>query len=127
MKHKITCRAKVTDDGYDGQPTKVQFGEDLPISADGTWRGIDDESTIVCDPCFLMVMPFTKSGAALKEELEDGIRAVRGNIEYARRHLNPAELIEDAKRNMELGRPGSPLYESAKACVAIAEAEMKRR
>jgi hypothetical protein len=49
--HLIRCRAKISDKCFDGFPTRRQFGEDLPLSEDGTFDG----TTIVCDPCYVAV------------------------------------------------------------------------
>jgi hypothetical protein len=71
--HIIKCRAKVTDLCFDGEPTKRQFGEDLPMSDDGLWDG----ETIICDPCYMKLIPMTASGMGLKHELDEAIQIAR--------------------------------------------------
>lgn len=71
----IRCRAKVTAECLDGKPSWRQFGEDLPLSEDGTFDG----STIVCDPCYIRLMPLTPSGQGLHHELDDAIKKAKGD------------------------------------------------
>jgi len=76
MPHTIRCRAQVADGCLDGEPTSRQFGdpdEDLPMSEDGTWEVDDGVETIVCDPCYVALMPLTPSGAGLRDELPAAI------------------------------------------------------
>jgi hypothetical protein len=47
------------------QPTSNMLGYDGPMSDDGTFDG----DTIVCDACYVGLMPFTDSGRALRAEL----------------------------------------------------------
>lgn len=70
MTHTINCRAQICDDCLDGKPTAVQFfGEDLPLTEDGTFRGFD--KSIVCDPCYVKLVPLTPSGHGLVHELDE--------------------------------------------------------
>lgn len=72
--HTIKCRAKLSNICLDGQPTTKQFeGQDLPLSEDGTFDG----DTIVCDPCFIVIMPYSPSGRALRPEIEEAIDQAR--------------------------------------------------
>ena len=71
--HVIRCRARVHERCYDGRPTEVQFDEDLPMSEDGTWDG----ETIVCDACYVALMPHTASGRGLRHELDGAIAKLR--------------------------------------------------
>lgn len=83
----IVCRARVTPSCYDGQPTASQFfGQDLPLTEDGTyaWGPVEQDDgqqlvtgSIVCDPCYLFLMPRTPSGKGLNSELPPVIEAVR--------------------------------------------------
>jgi hypothetical protein len=89
--HVITCRAKVAMGCLDGEPTAKQFfGQDLPMSEDGTFvigpvEQDDGEmvvmESIVCDSCYLYLMPRTPSGKALNHELPAAIEAVRAQQE----------------------------------------------
>ncbi len=80
--HYIRCRAKISPACYDGKPTSTQFfGEDEPLTGDGTWLRDDKGGTIVCDPCYLGLMPLTPSGRALNHELPDAI--VRARLQQA--------------------------------------------
>lgn len=72
----IRCRAQVTDTCQDGKP---YLGEDS-WTMDGTFDG----ETIVCNTCFLVIMPLTESGRALTREIpaaivEAKVRALRGD------------------------------------------------
>jgi hypothetical protein len=82
----ICCRAKVSAGCFDGQPTARQFfGDDLPQDEDGTYqpsevdaeRGDPAKGTIVCDPCYIALMPLTPSGKGLNSELPEAIEAAR--------------------------------------------------
>jgi hypothetical protein len=83
----ITCRAKVTPGCWDGELTSHQFfGQDLPMTEDGTYTcgpvEQDDgqqlvTGSIVCDPCYMYLMPRTPSGKALNHELPPVIAAIR--------------------------------------------------
>lgn len=69
----IVCRARVSAACLHEQPTAGQFGEDGPLSEDGTFDG----TSIVCDPCYIALMPLTPSGQALNHELPDAISQAR--------------------------------------------------
>jgi hypothetical protein len=73
MSHSIKCRARISARCLDGQPTRKQFGEDLPMGEDGTYDG----QTIVCDACYVALVPLTPSGQGLNRELSDAIRRAR--------------------------------------------------
>jgi hypothetical protein len=49
MADLIKCRSKVSEHCYDGKPVGEIYGEDVPISEDGTWDG----ESVVCDACYL--------------------------------------------------------------------------
>lgn len=74
MSHRIRCRARIAGRCLDGQPTRAQFGDDLSMRADGTYDG----ESIVCDACYMQLMPFTASGRGLYDELDAAIEQVRG-------------------------------------------------
>ena len=74
MAHVIRCRAQVVIACLDGQPTSRQFfGDDLPMDEDGTFDG----ETLVCDPCYVALMPLTPSGKGLHHELDAAIERAR--------------------------------------------------
>jgi hypothetical protein len=72
-RYTISCRAQVVPECYHGAPTRKQFAEDLPQSEDGTYDG----STIVCDPCYIALMPLTPSGRGQHHELPAAIEKAR--------------------------------------------------
>lgn len=67
--NRIRCRAQISERCLDGHPTRMQFGDDLPMAEDGTYDG----QSIVCDACYVQLMPLTPSGAALNDELPAAI------------------------------------------------------
>jgi len=73
----IRCRARVVDNckhGRDERSVGASFGDpDYRMQYDGTWDG----ESIVCDPCYVELMPHTPSGQALNEELPEAIARVR--------------------------------------------------
>lgn len=76
--HIIRCRAKVDPACYNGKPTSTQFfGEDEPMTEDGTYLTDSEGGSIVCDPCYIKLMPLTPSGRALNNELPAAIAAAR--------------------------------------------------
>lgn len=82
MTHIIHCRALVSEACYDGSPTARQFfGQDLHQREDGTYQAphavLPDEGTIICDACYVELMPYTASGRALTHELPAAIAAYR--------------------------------------------------
>lgn len=122
-RHKIVCRARVSDACYDGQPTTKQFGEDDPMDDDGTFDG----SSIVCDACYVALMPYTRSGQGLAHELPGAIRHLRAQVAWLRKHEDPAALVAEAEAAMATAEPGTPLHNSAAANKRLAEAEIERR
>jgi hypothetical protein len=73
--YRITCRARVAPNCLNGQPTSRQFGADIPMSNDNTYE--DHTQSIVCDPCYVMIVPMTPSGKGLLYELEPVINDLR--------------------------------------------------
>lgn len=70
----IKCRAKLSPRCLDGEASGAQFGgENLPLHEDGTFDG----ETIVCDPCYVILVPMSPSGAGLKHELDETIDIAR--------------------------------------------------
>lgn len=121
--NRIVCRLKVADACYDGRPTSVQFGEDLPMSGDGTFDGV----SIACDACYAVVLPFSRSGRGLTDELGAAANAYVTNTTWARNHANPQELVDESRAAAQVAREGSPRWRSALACLEIARAEVERR
>lgn len=70
----IVCRARVSKDCLTGQPMTVEAEMDF-MYEDGTYDG----TSIVCDPCYVMLMPFTPSGQGLNSELDAAIKVVSAN------------------------------------------------
>ena len=130
--HYIHCRAKLTPTCYDGQPSATQFGDDIHQKEDGTWEDSFDDprGTIVCDDCYVRLMPFTRSGSALLHEIPDAIEVYRSNLAEVKKAGSAEDLAQlraKAEENMATSRPGSPLYESARACRFMVDEEMLRR
>jgi len=73
--HIISCRARVASSCLDGQPTRKQFGDNLPMAEDGTYDG----ASIVCDACYIALMPLTPSGRGLNHELGAAIAVAKGS------------------------------------------------
>jgi hypothetical protein len=121
--HRIVCRAKVSDECYDGKPTSVQFEDDEPMSADGTFDG----RSIVCDACYTMLIPLTPSGSALNEELPEAIELLQTSLRYLREHEDPEKLAREAAAAAADASPGTPYHRSATTMKQLAEAEVKRR
>jgi hypothetical protein len=125
----IRCRAKLPDaDCYDGSPMTRQMpvepDEDDPTMAeDGTFDG----RSIVCDACYVRLMPFTRSGQALHDELPEAIATYRLNAEFVRGTADPNTLVAEAEAMMVRARPGSPWHVSASACLSMALREVERR
>lgn len=69
MSDIIKCRAKVAQHCLDGKPAAEQFGEDLPLTADGTYR----MGTIICDPCYAKVTLASPTGRDLLHELDETV------------------------------------------------------
>jgi hypothetical protein len=132
MAEVIRCRAQLADVAcLDGRPLERQFGErddDEPehrLADDGTYDG----ATIVCDPCYIALMPFTPSGQGVMHELPAAISAYRANVEYLRGR-DTGELpdaLAEARRRAESSTEGSPLNVSANACIHMAQREIERR
>lgn len=69
----IKCRARVSTECFHDSESRRQFGYDAPLDEDGTFDG----ETIVCDPCYIKLMPHTPSGSGLNHELPDAIAHLR--------------------------------------------------
>lgn len=121
--HLIRCRARLVPECYEGTSTRRQFDEDGPMTLDNTWDG----ETIVCDPCYLAILPFSKSGQALTGEIPHAIDAYRSNLQAVQDSTDLDKLRRNAEDFRDMASPGSPAYESAKACVAMVDAEERRR
>lgn len=120
----IECRAKVVDDCLDGEPFERQMPDhEEGMREDGTFDG----ETIVCDPCYVALMPFTPSGVARNDELPAAIETYRTNLDYIRSCNDPEGELRDARRAVKASRIGSSRYVSAMACITMAEAEIERR
>lgn len=83
----INCRARLDSDCLNGVSTFEHFGEDLPMSADGTYQESDD--TIICDACYLHLLPYTPNGRGLFEDLPAAIVAYNAAPEWEREILRP--------------------------------------
>lgn len=145
----IVCRAKVDDECYDGQPLKVEEPEEveedhehefdaagdckhcdahqIQMSEDGTYLVKAGNESMVCDACYLMLMPFTKSGHGLWDEIEQAIDHVQASLKVVREHPHPVELRDSAKNWAEMTPVGTPSHRSAMACVKMAEKEIEKR
>lgn len=126
MSETIQCRAHLDDDCYEGSPMSRQMpGEDEPVKMDedGTYDG----ASIVCDACYLKLMPLTRSGAACYDELPEAISVYRGSVEFLRKQEDPAKFVAEAERAIAMASPGSPYHSSAHVMKRLAEAEVARR
>ena len=123
MTHLIKCRAKVSHECLDGKPTELQFGEDGPLGLDGTYDG----ESIVCDCCYVELMPLTPSGAGLHAELPEAIATYHENVRFLRDEPDPAGRVEQATKAMASATPGSPRWKSARLMRALAQREVDRR
>jgi hypothetical protein len=121
----IRCRAKLVAHCYDGDPTERQFDEDAPMHLDNTYSQATD--SIVCDPCYIAIMPFTKSGQALTEEMPEAIEHYRANAEHVRASKDLGKLRRDAEKWRDAATPGYPAHASASACLAMVGVEEQRR
>jgi hypothetical protein len=119
----IACRARLVDGCYHGTPTRRQFDANLPMDEDNTWDG----ETIVCDPCYIAIMPFTRSGQALAEEIPEAIETYRESLEFLRETDDIDAAIAQAEGWVAKHTPGYPAHRSASACLAMARAERQRR
>jgi len=120
----IRCRAKLVPECYDGTPAERQVGEDGTIEEDGTYS---EDGTIVCDPCYIAIMPFTKSGQALLTEIDDAIETFVANADYVRNSRDLGKCRREAEQWIAQATPGSPAHTSASAALAMVNAEERRR
>lgn len=71
---RIKCRARVADDCLHGcQPDLVY--EDGDMTEDGTYQ--EHDRTLICEPCYVVVMEFSPSGRGLHSELPVAIARAR--------------------------------------------------
>jgi hypothetical protein len=126
----VNCRARLEDDCLHGKPYTAQqpveeAGETPTLHGDDTFDG----ESIVCDACYVRLMPFTRSGRALHDELPEAISVYVTNRDHVRGHDCPAELVEKARIRRDRARKGSPspLWASANAAMNMALAEIERR
>lgn len=123
MADTIACRAKVHDDCCDGKPLSVSYEDVDDYHDDGTFDG----KSVVCNACYVALMPYTRSGRAENHELPRAIEHLRSQIAWLRNHDDPAALVAEAEAAMATVQPGCPFYNSAAANKRLAEAEVKRR
>lgn len=73
----IQCRAQISPGCNHGEPYNIASGDPDAIPADdGTWDG----QTIICDPCYVTLMPLTPSGRGLTHELPNAIALARAEM-----------------------------------------------
>lgn len=70
MSEVIRCRATLVPACYDGEPSGPVYDDDeedgvTGMAGDGTWDG----QSVICDPCYIALEPFTPSGRCLTSEL----------------------------------------------------------
>jgi hypothetical protein len=70
MPNIVACRARIAQGCTDGKPTLEEFGEDLPLEEDGTYQ----DGSIICNSCYIRLMPHTPSGQGLLHELPAAIQ-----------------------------------------------------
>ena len=78
MAEIISCRAQVASDCQHGHSAKGIY-EDGDPSEDGTWDWRNN--TVVCTPCYIVLMPYTPSGQGLNSELPEAIRRIKNEKE----------------------------------------------
>lgn len=126
MSETIRCRARLDNQCYDGSSMSRQMpGEDSPVqmSEDGTFDG----ESIVCDACYLQLMPLTRSGAATNDEIPGAISLYRQNVEFLSKQEDPSKFVEQAQQAVDTARTGSPYWASAKLMLRLAQSEVERR
>jgi hypothetical protein len=118
MTRQIVCRARLGD-----QPCYHGRREDpeQPMDDDGTWDG----RSVICDACYVALMPFTRSSQALADELPGAIAHYRDQLAFVREHDDVPALIEQAEE--ELSNAATPRWLSAGACLRMAQRELVRR
>jgi hypothetical protein len=125
MTETIRCRAQLEADCYDGSPMSRQTGEDDAVMADdGTFTG----RSIVCDACYVRLIPLTRSQQALNDELPEAISCYRENRAYL--FDQPVErlrvLIADALAAARKGGFG-PYGQSARVMAQLARRALLAR
>ncbi len=75
----IRCRAKIAGGCADGDTTTMAWGEDLSIMEDGTFVSDGNGGTVICDACYIRLMPLTPSGRGLNHELASALAKFREN------------------------------------------------
>jgi hypothetical protein len=132
MSATIRCRAKLGDvECMDGQlMTFVNEDNELEAiepSDDGTYES--ESGTIVCDACYVALMPFTLSQRALNEELDEAIGVYRLQLNHVREQDDDVLLLlrKQAAEQATGARMGSPRWASARACAQMAQREIDRR
>lgn len=93
------------------------------MSLDNTFDG----ETIVCDPCYIAIQPFTKSGQALTDEIPEAIGAYYSNRSFIEGTDDVDGALAKAEGWRDKSTPGYPAHRSASALVAMAKAEQRRR
>lgn len=63
----VHCRARVSVDCENGEEPYYDQEED------GTWNG----ESVICDPCYIKLMPYTPSGRALLDEIDEALEEIR--------------------------------------------------
>jgi hypothetical protein len=118
MTRWIVCRARLGDQAcYHGR----REDPEQPMDDDGTWDG----RSVICDACYVALMPFTRSSQALADELPGAIAHYRDQLAFVREHDDVPALIEQAEE--ELSNAATPRWLSAGACLRMAQRELMRR
>ena len=125
----VSCRAKLDDQPcYHGRPVSEAY-PDEPIvmnrQVDGTYD--ERDGTVVCDPCYLALFSFTRSGAGGLEELDGAIDHYRQQLAYLRAHADPQVLRKEAEAGAAAAAADTPLGASARALVGMVDREVARR
>lgn len=75
----IHCRARVSVECYDGQPSAKYYHDGETWLDDGTYQ----QGTIVCNACYVMCIVVCPSGSATHAELPECIRTLQAMEETA--------------------------------------------
>lgn len=116
----LLCRAMVSD--------RCQGGDEIEqreATEDGTYDRAS--GTMICDRCFICLMPLTESGRGLNPELAEAIEVYQAAKDHVRSHPHPEVLLAEATDARQVSTPGTQEYRTAIVAVGLATTEINRR